>query len=63
LYLAFLDWNTRNAAGIQPLLPYFNDIDKITNRQEFYAYLTQLAKEGLDPFVGTYVYSHMKRSS
>ncbi len=63
LYLAFLDWNTRNAAGIQPLQPYFNAIDKISNRAEFYAYLTQLAKEGLDPFVGTYVYSHMKRST
>ncbi len=63
LYLAFLDWNTRNAAGIQPLQSYFNDIDKISNRVEFYAYLTQLAREGLDPFVGTYVYSHMKRST
>lgn len=63
LYLAFLDWNTRNAAGIQPLQPYFNDIDKISNRVEFYAYLTQLAKEGSDPFVGIYVYSHMKRSA
>jgi putative endopeptidase len=63
LYQAFLNWNTRNAAGINPLRPYFYEIDKIKNKTDFYNYVTVLAKEGQDPFVGTWVYSHMKRSN
>lgn len=63
LYQAFLNWDTRNAAAINPLNPYFIEIDKIKNRADFYNFLTVLAKEGLDPFVGTWVYSHMKRSN
>ena len=62
LYQAFLNWNTRNAAGLQPLKPYFSEIDKIKTTSDFYNYLTERAKEGLDPFIGTWVYSHMKRS-
>ena len=63
LYNAFTDWDQRNIAGLNPLRPYFDSIDKIKNRQDFYTYLTQLAAEGRDPFVGTWVYSHMRRSN
>lgn len=38
LYNSFLDWDARNAAGVEPLMPYLEEINNINSLEDFYAY-------------------------
>ncbi len=40
-YNAFLDWETRDAAGVEPLMPYLEDITSINSMEDFWAYSTK----------------------
>lgn len=63
LYQCFLDFEFRNKQGLNPLKPYYQGIDKISNLTQFYDYLIELSQIGLDPFAGVWVGNHMKRSN
>lgn len=62
LYNSFIDFDTRNQLGLQPIQAYFDKIDKIQNLDDLYAYLVEVTPMGDNPLFGTYVYSHMKNS-
>jgi putative endopeptidase len=51
LYKSFLDWDTRNARGIEPLQPELDRISAIENYDELAIYFGGAVKRGLDaPF-------------
>lgn len=39
-YNAFLDWEARDAAGVEPLMPYIEDINDINSLEDLYDYVT-----------------------
>lgn len=39
-YNAFLDWDARDAAGVEPLMPYIEKIESINTLEDLYAYAT-----------------------
>ena len=52
LYQSFLDWETRDARGIDPLRPELERIDAISDYDELAAYFAGALKRGLDaPFI------------
>jgi len=63
LYRSYVDFDARNAKGIEPIKPYLAKIDAIKNFDDLYAYLIEVAPEGGNPFFGAYVYAHMKNSN
>ncbi|MGJ1387679.1 M13 family metallopeptidase [Sphingobacterium spiritivorum] len=63
LYRSYVDFDTRNAKGIEPIKPYLAKIDAIKNFNDLYKYLLEVAPEGGNPFFGASVYAHMKNSS
>ncbi|SFS31007.1 M13 family metallopeptidase [Sphingobacterium wenxiniae] len=62
LYKSFVDFDTRNNLGINPVKPYLDKIDAIQNMNDLYNYLVEVGPEGNNPFFGGYVYAHMKNS-
>lgn len=62
LYRSYVDFDARNAKGIEPIKPYLAKIDAIRNFDDLYKYLVEVAPEGGNPFFGAYVYAHMKNS-
>lgn len=62
LYNSFIDFDTRNQLGLQPIQAYLEKIDGIQNLEDLYAYLVEVTPIGENPLFGTYVYSHMKNS-
>ncbi len=48
LYSSYLDMDTRNALGVEPLNPEFNLIDNITNNNELAVYFASAIKRGMD---------------
>ena len=51
LYKSFLDWEGRDARGIEPLQPELEKINAISNYDELAVYFAEAAKAGLDaPF-------------
>ena len=51
LYRSFLDWDTRNARGIEPLQPEIDRIDRIADYDDLAVYFAETVKRGLDaPF-------------
>ncbi|WP_270090366.1 M13 family metallopeptidase [Sphingobacterium sp. SYP-B4668] len=62
LYRSYVDFDARNAKGIEPIKPYLAKIDAIQNFDDLYKYLVEVAPEGGNPFFGAYVYAHMKNS-
>lgn len=51
LYKSFLDWDGRDARGIEPLQPELEKINAISNYDELAVYFAEAAKAGLDaPF-------------
>ena len=62
LYKSFVDFETRNKLGLNPIKPYLEKIDAIDNFDDLYNYLVEVGPEGGNPFFGAYVYAHMKNS-
>jgi len=51
LYSSFLDWDTRNARGLEPLQPELDRINAISSRDELAVYFASAITRGLDaPF-------------
>ena len=51
LYNSFLDWETRDARGLEPLQPELDRIDAISSRDDLAVYFAGALKRGLDaPF-------------
>lgn len=63
LYKSYVDFETRNQLGIQPIAEQLNDIDQVTNLEELYDYFVKYGRLGGNPFFGAYVYAHMKNSN
>lgn len=61
-YKSITNLEYRQNQGLTPLKPYFDKIDKLKTIDDLYVYLVELSMEGRDPFVGIWVYNHMKRS-
>ena len=57
LYKSYLDWDTRNTRGIEPLQPELDRINSITDHDDLAVYFAETVKRGLDaPFtVSQYV--------
>ena len=52
LYKSFLDWDTRNARGLEPLQPELDRIERISDYEDLAVYFAETVKRGLDaPFV------------
>ena len=52
LYNSFLDWDTRNARGIEPLQPELDRIDAISSYADLAVYFAGTMKRGLDAPIG-----------
>jgi len=52
LYKSFLDWETRNARGLQPLQPQFDRIDAIAGLDDLAAYFASALKRGFELPIG-----------
>src|SRR5690606_11769609 len=63
LYESFVDFDNRDKAGLKPIQPYLEKIEKIQNVNDLQKYLTEVTPLGLNSLYGFYVYSHMKNSS
>src|SRR5690606_16655210 len=62
LYKSFVDFDTRNNLGINPVKPYLDKLDAIQNMNDLYNYLVEVGPEGNNPLFGGYVYAHMENS-
>lgn len=63
LYESYVDFDARDKAGLTPIQPYLERIEKIKTVKDLEKYLTDVTPIGLNPLYGFYVYSHMKNSS
>lgn len=63
LYQSYIDFNSRDKAGLSPIQPYLQRIDNIKSIKDLEKYLTDVTPLGLNPFYGFWVRSHMKNSS
>ena len=63
LYKSFIDFDTRNKLGVQPIQEQLNKIDAIQNLKDLTGYFIAYGREGGNPFYGGYVGAHMKNSS
>ncbi|MBT8104134.1 MAG: peptidase M13 [Woeseiaceae bacterium] len=52
LYKSFLDWETRDALGIEPLQPELDRIDAIADYDDLAVYFAETMKRGLDAPLG-----------
>jgi len=62
LYKSYINFDARNKAGIKPIQPYLDQIDKIQSMQDLQKYLTGVTPLGLNPFYGFGVDAHLKNS-
>ena len=63
IYQSYIDFDSRDKAGLKPIQPYLEKIDKINSLQDLQNYLTEVTPLGLNSLYGFYVRSHMKKSS
>lgn len=63
LYRSFVDFDTRNKLGVEPIQVQLNKIDAIKNLKDLTSYFVAYGREGGNPFYGGYVGAHMKNSS
>ncbi|SKB61492.1 putative endopeptidase [Sphingobacterium nematocida] len=63
LYRSFVDFDTRNKLGVEPIQEQLNKIDAIKNLKDLTSYFVAYGREGGNPFYGGYVGAHMKNSS
>ena len=62
LYGTFIDWDKRNAEGINPIKSDLAKIDAIKNMSDFQNYLIHATKAGDNPFYVWFVRADMKNS-
>ncbi len=62
LYGTFIDWNKRNAEGINPIKSQLTKIDAIKNIKDLQKYLIEATPSGDNPFYGWRVSADMKNS-
>lgn len=62
LYRSYVDFETRNKLGYEPIRQQLADIDKVNNLNDLYNYFVKYGATGGNPFFGAYVYAHMKNS-
>lgn len=62
LYESYVDFDARNKAGLKPIQPYLDKIDKIKTVKDLEKYLTEVTPLGLNSLYGFYVHSHLKNS-
>ncbi|UQB68429.1 M13 family metallopeptidase [Epilithonimonas zeae] len=62
LYGTFIDWNKRNAEGINPIKSQLAKIDAIKNVKDLQKYLIEATPAGDNPFYGWRVGADMKNS-
>ncbi len=62
LYRSYVDFETRNKLGYEPIRQQLADIDKVNNLNDLYNYFVKYGPTGGNPFFGAYVYAHMKNS-
>lgn len=62
LYGTFMDWDKRNADGINPIKADLQKIDNIRNVAQLQSYLTEATKTGDNPFYAWRVGPDMKNS-
>ena len=60
LYKSFLDWDSRNARGIEPLQPEFDRIDSIDSHDDLAVYFAETVRRGLDAPFGLGQYADFK---
>lgn len=63
LYTSFLDWDTRDARGLTPLAPFFNQIDALQNHDDVFAYFGVAARYGFNSPVEIWQYADAKDPS
>ncbi|WP_027377704.1 M13 family metallopeptidase [Kaistella palustris] len=63
LYGTFMDWDKRNADGINPIKADLQKIDDIKNVAQLQKYLTEATKTGDNPFYAWRVGADMKNSN
>lgn len=63
LYKSYVDFDTRDELGVQPIEQQLRDIDQVSNLKQLYDYFVKYGAVGGNPFFGAYVYAHMKNSN
>jgi putative endopeptidase len=63
LYSSFMDWETRNAKGVEPLQPELDRIQAIASYGDLAAYFAAAMKRGLDAPMGLAQFSDLKNPS
>lgn len=62
LYGTYMDWDSRNAAGLQPIKAQLSKIDAIKNTADLQKYLLEATRTGDNVFYGWRVGADMKNS-
>ncbi|MCA5006814.1 M13 family metallopeptidase [Sphingobacterium bovistauri] len=62
LYRSFVDFETRNKVGLEPIKAQLADINKIKNLKNLSTYFSKYGREGGNPFYGGFVMAHLKNS-
>ncbi len=60
LYTSFMDWETRNALGVEPLAPELDRINAIASYDDLAAYFAATMKRGLDAPMGLAQFADLK---
>lgn len=62
LYKSYVNFDSRNKVGLQPIQQRLNDINQIKNMKDLTAYFSKYGREGGNPFYGGFVSAHLKNS-
>lgn len=60
LYASYMDMETRNAKGIEPLVSEFGKIDALTKKEELASYFANAGKYGINTPINLFIYPNMK---
>ena len=63
MYETFMNIEHRNELGIEPILPYLNQINEIKNFIDLQSYMIDVSKYGKGDFFGIYIGTDKKNSS
>tara|TARA_Y100000589_G_scaffold63590_1_gene54997 strand:+ start:7343 stop:9322 length:1980 start_codon:yes stop_codon:yes gene_type:complete len=63
MYETFMNIEHRNELGIEPILPYLNQINEIKNFIDLQSYMIDVSKYGKGDFFGIYIGADKKNSS
>jgi len=63
LYKTYIDFDSRDRAGIKPIEPLLQRVDGIQHFDDLYQYLVDMTPIGGNPLFGAYISAHMKNSN